>query len=86
MDRLILHKAAAKALQPGEWTSFGVGLVDAACPTCGQVCSFHDHSIADNGDVMPSVICPFNCGFHKFVTLQEWRPVSRGADAVLMKM
>lgn len=43
-----------------------------SCPGCGQTASMSDHSIADDGTVTPSVVCPFECGFHDYVKLLDW--------------
>ena len=52
------------------------------CPGCGKICSLLDHTIGDKDDaagpdlegkVMPSLVCPFDCGFHEFVKLERWR-------------
>ena len=52
------------------------------CPGCGKICSLLDHTIGDKDDValedsagvvVPSLVCPFDCGFHKFVRLDGWR-------------
>lgn len=45
-----------------------------SCPECGKVASLSGHTIAANGDVTPSLICPFDCGFHEYVTLEGWTP------------
>jgi DNA-directed RNA polymerase subunit RPC12/RpoP len=42
------------------------------CPTCGHMFSLLNHSIAADGSVTPSVVCPWSCGFHVFVRLNEW--------------
>jgi DNA-directed RNA polymerase subunit RPC12/RpoP len=34
------------------------------CPTCHKAFCLADHTIDENGIVLPSVVCPFNCGFH----------------------
>lgn len=47
------------------------------CPKCGQFVSLSTHSIADNGDVTPSLVCPhYGCDFHENVTLADWSRVS----------
>lgn len=43
------------------------------CPGCRQEQTIRTHIIYHNGDVMPSSVCPFvGCGFHKFITLENW--------------
>lgn len=43
------------------------------CPGCGKIASLTGHTIADDGAVMPSLICPFDCGFHDHVKLEGWK-------------
>lgn len=57
-------------------------VIDIMCPVCGK--SFflekgergergHEaHGVKSSGLVHPSVVCPFRCGFHSFVFLQDW--------------
>ncbi|HYE72624.1 MAG TPA: hypothetical protein VEF04_04800 [Blastocatellia bacterium] len=44
------------------------------CPTCGKqvAISAKTHSIADDGTVTPSMICPHDCSFHEYIRLAEW--------------
>lgn len=43
------------------------------CPNCGNAMSLKEHTIAENGIVSPSLICPTeNCSFHEFVHLEDW--------------
>lgn len=43
------------------------------CPNCGNAMSLKEHTIAENGAVSPSVVCPEkDCTFHEFVVLKEW--------------
>lgn len=47
------------------------------CPRCGQVATLEDHTIAPNGDVGPSVVCPWpiqcgNCDWHDTIRLLGW--------------
>lgn len=41
------------------------------CPTCGKTAGL-SHAIDVNGVVIPSVVCPYGCGFHDYVTLVDW--------------
>ena len=41
-----------------------------SCPRCGKIFSLSKHTIDDKNKVFPSVVCPFNCGFHEFITLE----------------
>jgi hypothetical protein len=60
----------------GEWRR-GEGTngptATVCCPGCGKIASLNDHEIMAKGDVFPSLVCPFNCGFHEFVRLGEWK-------------
>lgn len=61
-------------------------IVDIVCPVCGKsfflekgdrstasgVTKYEAHGIRARGEVFPSVICPFNCGFHTYVQLDGW--------------
>jgi hypothetical protein len=39
----------------------------------GHFLSIHKHSIAQDGTVSPSVVCPVEkCGFHEFIRLEGW--------------
>lgn len=39
------------------------------CPTCSKAFCLAGHNIS-NGIVQPSVVCPFNCGFHVMMTIK----------------
>jgi hypothetical protein len=44
----------------------------AVCPN-GHAASLDDHTIADDGVVTPSVVCPTkDCGFHDSIKLEGW--------------
>lgn len=43
------------------------------CPKCGQVHQLVTHTVRDDGEVVPSVVCG-KCDFHDFVTLDEVQP------------
>ena len=38
----------------------------------GDYFGLRTHSIASDGTVSPSVVCPYGCGFHKFIKLEGW--------------
>jgi hypothetical protein len=43
------------------------------CPKCNNKSSIREHAIAANGDLSPSLFCPFTpCDFHEYVTLEGW--------------
>ena len=43
------------------------------CPGCGKIGSLTKHTIDPDGRVFPSLVCPFGCGFHEFVKLDDWK-------------
>ena len=73
-DRFLVPRAKERWPEPGTYsatTSAGERSAVFACPDCemrGHLRS--THTIAENGDVSPSVVC--DCGFHRFITLQDW--------------
>lgn len=77
MDRLALAQSSDH--EPGTWRLWcfgGLRHVYIVCPACGREGRLGDrHCVAANGDVDPSVSCPLtDCGFDKFVTLEDWAP------------
>lgn len=63
--------------QPGEFMATtkenGERSALACCPDCGKIASLSGHTIADDGKVSPSLVCPTDgCGFHAFVRLTPW--------------
>jgi hypothetical protein len=43
-----------------------------ACPS-GHTLTLREHSIDEDGIVMPSVVCPnYKCRFHSYVRLVGW--------------
>jgi hypothetical protein len=48
------------------------------CPVCGRAFCLVNHSVDSNGNVQPSVVCPFNCGFHVFMRLNDYGSHARG--------
>jgi hypothetical protein len=66
---------------PGTWKGLKPGSVPggkrSATFTCtnGHTCTLLIHTIADDGTVTPSVVCPYEgCGFHEFIQLEGWQP------------
>lgn len=49
-------------------------IVTTYCPDCGTGGTLgKKHKIADDGKVMPSVICTDQeCNFHRFIMLKDW--------------
>lgn len=41
-------------------------------PDCSKVYWLDEHEVDIFGNVTPSVVCPFNCGFHAFIRLEQW--------------
>lgn len=68
---------------PGTWFWEGMDgyiILIFHCPQCLHVFRFgkNVHSIAPDGTVTPSVVCPWRgCSFHEFVKLTEWDGVDR---------
>jgi hypothetical protein len=62
--------------RPGRWR--GVVQDDKrtaimSCPKCSGIASLNEHEIAAQGQVSPSVVCPFRgCTFHDHVLLEGW--------------
>jgi len=56
----------------------GRPVVDIMCPVCGKSSFLSSadnktaHGVKARGEVFPSVVCPFNCGFHAYVQLKGW--------------
>lgn len=42
------------------------------CPKCEHAFHLGDHTIDAKGNVGPSVVCPWKCGYHVFLRLDEW--------------
>lgn len=41
------------------------------CPE-GHIGSLDDHQIGENGEVSPSFVCPQDCAFHEWITLENF--------------
>jgi hypothetical protein len=51
----------------------GKRTANLCCPKCGQNATLHDHEIASDGTVRPSVVCPYpGCTFHERIKLIGW--------------
>ena len=49
----------------------------SASVTCtnGHTATLTDHTIAEDGTVSPSLVCPYEgCEFHEYVKLEGWHP------------
>ena len=43
------------------------------CPDCGCIAGIDSHTIVENGEVNPSVVCDNeDCEFHAFVAFKDW--------------
>lgn len=47
-----------------------------SCPSCGRPAAIHEHEIASDGLITPSLDCPYaDCSFHESdVRLLNWAP------------
>ena len=46
---------------------------NVSCPECGITASLSRHTIAADGKVTPSLVCPYGgCSFHDHVVLEGW--------------
>ena len=56
----------------GTRTAAGVRGANVACGN-GHVCGLSAHTIAADGTVSPSLVCPVDgCGWHEVVRLEGW--------------
>lgn len=61
-------------IRRGQWKQVVIdGQITArmACPGCGMWFAL-DHTISEDGQVTPSLVCPMDCGFHDHVQLEGW--------------
>lgn len=68
---------------PGTWKLLPANggkkqLILLTCPSCKGLCTLHNdgdhHSIADDGVVTPSAVCPHDsCNYHEFIRLLDWK-------------
>lgn len=76
--------------QPGVWYLVDVDVdwryVAIICPLCRIASTVRHltrpekshHTIADDGTVNPSVVCPHTpCTFHEYVRLDGWTPIAK---------
>jgi len=42
------------------------------CPKCNRAFCLAEHTIAGDGRVSPSVVCPHGCGYHVMMKLDGW--------------
>lgn len=69
---------AITAWKPFPWRSGPSGIIATmTCPGCGKDLSISGkiHTIATDGAVSPSMVCPHQpCTFHAFIRLEGWTP------------
>jgi len=64
--------------EPGSWepvAEIGRARFKAfvRCPKCNRVYTLRQHTVADDGTVTPSLVCPHDdCDFHEYVKLEGW--------------
>jgi len=78
MTTITESKRRDGVMAKGEWREnhhpvSGKRSAVVCCPGCGRICSLFDHEIADDGEVSPSLDCPFDCEFHDHAVLEGWR-------------
>lgn len=68
----------------GEWWPTTTGSATYYCAECGKPMGVAEYTIDDNGNLMPSVVCPWvlpehasptincKCGFHNYVRFIGW--------------
>lgn len=60
-------------MKPGQWFKTSTGNAIIACPKCGKYAELN-HTIALDGTVSPSLVCPFSpCDFHDYGNLEGWQ-------------
>jgi len=58
----------------GEYIVAEDGSITFTCPVCKGFSPIAApiHSVGPDGAVSPSVVCPYGCGFHVWMTLKDW--------------
>ena len=71
----------------GEWFADQTGGIVLGCPGCGKMAgvSAPVHSILASGEVKPSWTCPYGCGWHNFVTLEDYQPIASALERLDVK-
>ena len=67
-------------IEPGTWRTIN-GQTQVRCPKCHRFARLTDHIIADDGEVIPSIRCPYQaagCIWHVRAYLAEWQPHKDG--------
>ena len=42
----------------------------------GDTFGIESHIVTPAGFVLPSVVCPYDCGFHEFIQLKDWSDIT----------
>ena len=78
MSRQPFHRSLPRGDGDGTWKPPGalskVSHAIIVCPGCGMEASVGKatHSVAADGTVTPSVVCPHVCPFHEWIRLEDW--------------
>lgn len=73
MERVELAKAVRYLdLGPGMWTPTPSDVSWVRCGGCGERVRLTDHTVASDGAVTPSLVCPVECGWHVQARLVGW--------------
>jgi hypothetical protein len=72
----MLMVGRADDYRPLSWKGLQTPSGRNATLTCrnGHTCALTQHTIAPDGTVSPSLVCPeLGCGFHEWVRLEGWQ-------------
>jgi hypothetical protein len=74
-----VEKAATWPPASGQWAKQAEGGVSFCCPVCKGIAGVSPpvHEIGAEGEVTPSYVCAYGCGFHSHITLKDWSEPSR---------
>ena len=77
IESMVPYVAARCEIFPparGEYQIAPAGNVNFTCPVCNKTHGLGApvHTIGANGQVAPSLVCPYGCGFHVWLTLSAW--------------
>ena len=61
-----------EAFTPGTWFRQAGVAPMICCGFCGTRTSLAEHTIAADGTVQPSLVCPTDCGWQVFARLVGW--------------
>lgn len=73
-------KTGSPPMPPLTWQKYGPWHSQFAIVCCshGHVCALSSkiHTVAADGTLSPSLVCPMDCTWHVFVRLDGWCPPS----------